>query len=159
MEASANVKKQICEANRTTLKTCMRLIVSVNAVFAVMNILIFYNSFNFYTCLMLVFSTTVYVGSYRSMSVMAEPVFGDDGSLVDCGVDLNKKYGTAALLKDVILLTAIIQVLSTISSSFWYLWLFVPVRVLFIFWMMSFSPWLVEDAPEYTWEENEKKLA
>lgn len=38
-------------------------------------------------------------------------------------------------LKDVILLTAIVQVLSTISSYFWYLWLLVRafvVRLLFI---------------------------
>lgn len=32
-------------------------------------------------------------------------------------------------LKDVILLTAIVQVLSTISSYFWYLWLLVRVFV------------------------------
>uniref|UniRef100_A0A8C9VV90 Transmembrane protein 208 n=1 Tax=Scleropages formosus TaxID=113540 RepID=A0A8C9VV90_SCLFO len=127
-KASANVKKQICEANRTTLKTCMRLIVSVNV------------------------SKTWSPSRYRSMSVMAEPVFGDDGSLVDCGVDLNKNILSGCqhrLLKDVILLTAIIQVLSTISSSFWYLWLFVRLSLN----LLAFY------APEYTWEENEKKLA
>ncbi|KAL4613648.1 transmembrane protein 208-like [Arapaima gigas] len=128
MESKAKVKKQILEANKTTLKTYLRVILSANAVFVVINILTFNWTFNFYTLLTVGFATGVYFGSYWSMSVMAEPLFGEDGSLVDCGIDLNKKYGAGTPLKDVILLTAVIQVLSTISAYFWYLWLLVPTR-------------------------------
>lgn len=45
--------------------------------------------------LLLLFALAVYVGSYRSMSAMAKPVFAEDGSLVDGGIDLNMEQGMA----------------------------------------------------------------
>ncbi|KAJ0056470.1 hypothetical protein NL108_008052, partial [Boleophthalmus pectinirostris] len=93
------------------------------AIYAVVNLLIFYSSSSFWTWLLLAFALAVYIGSYRSMSSMAKPVFAEDGSLLDGGIDLNMEQGMAEHLKDVILLTAIVQVLSVISSYFWYLWL------------------------------------
>lgn len=41
------------------------------------------------------FALAVYVGSYRSMSAMAKPVFAEDGSLLDGGIDLNMEQGMA----------------------------------------------------------------
>lgn len=45
--------------------------------------------------LLLFFAFAVYVGSYRSMSAMAKPVFAEDGSLLDGGIDLNMEQGMA----------------------------------------------------------------
>lgn len=45
--------------------------------------------------LLLFFALAVYVGSYRSMSAMAKPVFAEDGSLIDGGIDLNMEQGMA----------------------------------------------------------------
>uniref|UniRef100_A0A8D0F4A7 Transmembrane protein 208 n=1 Tax=Strix occidentalis caurina TaxID=311401 RepID=A0A8D0F4A7_STROC len=72
-----------------------------------------------------VFSSVVYGTSYRSMNSMAKPSFTDDGSLADGGIDLNMEQGMAEHLKDVILLTAIVQVLSCFSLYVWYFWLLV----------------------------------
>ncbi|KAM4603048.1 transmembrane protein 208 isoform 2-T2 [Polymixia lowei] len=91
------------------------------------------------------------------MSAMAKPVFAEDGSLLDGGIDLNMEQGMAEHLKDVILLTAIVQVLSTISSYFWYLWLLAPARALYLLWVNFLGPWFSAESPSAPEEVNEKK--
>ncbi|KAF3832894.1 hypothetical protein F7725_026559 [Dissostichus mawsoni] len=107
-------KKQIYEENEATLKFYTRVILGAN--------------------LMLGFALSVYMGSYRSMTSMAKAAFAEDGALLDGGIDLNMEQGMAEHLKDVILLTAIVQVLSTLSSYFWYLWMLAPFRALHLLW-------------------------
>lgn len=51
--------------------------------------------FFFLLQLLLFFALAVYVGSYRSMSAMAKPVFAEDGNLIDGGIDLNMEQGMA----------------------------------------------------------------
>uniref|UniRef100_A0A4W6BRV0 Transmembrane protein 208 n=1 Tax=Lates calcarifer TaxID=8187 RepID=A0A4W6BRV0_LATCA len=147
-------KKQIYEENEATLKFYTRVILGANVRTSV------------YVCvclvsvktnLLLVFALAVYVGSYRSMSAMAKPVFAEDGSLLDGGIDLNMEQGMAEHLKDVILLTAIVQVLSTISSYFWYLWLLAPARALHLLWVNFLGPWFMAENPSAPEEVNEKK--
>lgn len=149
-------KKQIYEENTETLKFYIRVILGANAIFTTVNLL-FYSSSTVWTWLLLLFSLAVYVGSYRSMSAMAKPVFGEDGSLLDGGIDLNMEQGMSEHLKDVILLTAIVQVLSTISSYFWYLWLLAPARALYLLWLNFLGPWFTAEAPSASEEVNEKK--
>ncbi|KAI1895637.1 hypothetical protein AGOR_G00108280 [Albula goreensis] len=150
-------KKQIYEENTATLKFYTRVILGANAIFIAVNLLLFYSSSTFWTWLLLLFALAVYVGSYRSMSAMAKPVFAEDGSLLDGGIDLNMEQGMSEHLKDVILLTAIVQVLSTISSYFWYLWLLAPVRALYLLWLNFLGPWFTAESPSAPEEVNEKK--
>lgn len=150
-------KKQIFEENEATLKFYTRVILGANAIYTAVNLLVFYSSSTFWTWLLLVFALSVYVGSYRSMSAMAKPVFAEDGSLLDGGIDLNMEQGMAEHLKDVILLTAIVQVLSTISSYFWYLWLLAPARALHLLWVNFLGPWFTAESPSAPEEVNEKK--
>lgn len=91
------------------------------------------------------------------MSAMAKPAFAEDGSLIDGGIDLNMEQGMAEHLKDVILLTAIVQVLSTISSYFWYLWFLAPLRALHLLWVNLLGPWFTAESPSAPEEVNEKK--
>ncbi|XP_062869300.1 transmembrane protein 208 isoform X3 [Trichomycterus rosablanca] len=105
----------------------------------------------------LLFALVVYVGSYRSMSAMAKPAFADDGTLLDSGIDLNMEQGMAEHLKDVILLTAIVQVLSTLSSYFWYLWLLAPARALHLLWVNLLGPWFSAESSAPPEEVLEKK--
>ncbi|AWP01400.1 putative transmembrane protein 208 [Scophthalmus maximus] len=150
-------KKQIYEENEATLRFYKRVILGANAIFAAINLAIFYSSSTFWTWLLLVFALAVYVGSYRSMSAMAKPVFAEDGSLLDGGIDLNMEQGMAEHLKDVILLTAIVQVLSSISFYFWYLWLLAPARALHLLWVNFLGPWFMADNQSAPEEVNEKK--
>ncbi|KAG7473623.1 transmembrane protein 208 [Megalops cyprinoides] len=150
-------KKQIYEENTATLKFYTRVILGANAIFAAVNLVLFYSSSTFWTWLLLMFALVVYVGSYRSMSAMAKPVFADDGTLLDGGIDLNMEQGMSEHLKDVILLTAIVQVLSTISFYFWYLWLLAPARALYLLWVNFLGPWFTAETPSAPEEVNEKK--
>ncbi|XP_034077216.1 transmembrane protein 208 isoform X2 [Gymnodraco acuticeps] len=106
---------------------------------------------------MLGFALSVYMGSYRSMTSMAKAAFAEDGTLLDGGIDLNMEQGMAEHLKDVILLTAIVQVLSTLSSYFWYLWMLAPFRALHLLWTNFLGPWFMADSPSAPEEVNEKK--
>ncbi|XP_010776073.1 transmembrane protein 208 [Notothenia coriiceps] len=150
-------KKQIYEENEATLKFYTRVILGANAIYAVVNLLVFYSSSSFSTWLMLGFALSVYMGSYRSMTSMAKAAFAEDGTLLDGGIDLNMEQGMAEHLKDVILLTAIVQVLSTLSSYFWYLWMLAPFRALHLLWTNFLGPWFMADNPSAPEEVNEKK--
>ncbi|XP_065520147.1 transmembrane protein 208 isoform X1 [Lathamus discolor] len=124
-KAGTKGKKQIFEENRETLRFYLRIILAASALYAVVNLVIFYPSASAWTWVAFIFSCVVYGTSYRSMSSMAKPSFTDDGSLADGGIDLNMEQGMAEHLKDVILLTAIVQVLSCFSLYLWYFWLLV----------------------------------
>ncbi|XP_028999918.1 transmembrane protein 208 [Betta splendens] len=150
-------KKQIYEENEATLRFYTRVILGANAIYAAVNLLVFYTSSTVWTWLLLAFVLAVYVGSYRSMSAMAKPVFADDGSLLDGGIDLNMEQGMAEHLKDVILLTAIVQVLSAISTYFWYLWLLAPARAVHLLWVNFLGPWFMAENSSAPEEINEKK--
>ncbi|XP_072516407.1 transmembrane protein 208 isoform X4 [Salminus brasiliensis] len=91
------------------------------------------------------------------MAAMAKPAFAGDGSLLDGGIDLNMEQGMAEHLKDAILLTAIVQVLSTLSPYFWYFWLLAPARALQLLWMNFLGPWFSAESSVSQEEINEKK--
>lgn len=150
-------KKQIYEENEATLKFYTRVILGANAIYIAINLLVFYSSSTVWTWLSLLFALAIYVGSYRSMATMAKAAFAEDGSLQDGGIDLNMEQGLAEHLKDVILLTAIVQVLSTISSYFWYLWLLAPARAIHLLWVNFLGPWFSAEGPSAPEEVNEKK--
>ncbi|XP_060797785.1 transmembrane protein 208 isoform X2 [Neoarius graeffei] len=148
-------KKQIHEENKATLKFYTRVIIGANTVYTTVN-LIFCDS-SFWTWFSLLFALVVYVGSYRSMAAMAKPAFAESGTLLDGGIDLNMEQGMAEHLKDVILLTAIVQVLSTLSSYFWYLWLLAPARAVHLLWINFLGPWFSAESSAPAEEVNEKK--
>ncbi|NXA41602.1 TM208 protein, partial [Eudromia elegans] len=103
------------------------------------------------------FSVAVHGASYRSMRSMAKPAFAEDGSLADGGIDLNMEQGMAEHLKDVILLTAIVQVLSCFSFYVWYFWLLAPGRALYLLWVNILGPWFTADSSAAAQEPSEKK--
>ncbi|NXC20754.1 TM208 protein, partial [Corythaeola cristata] len=94
-KAGTKGKKQIFEENRETLRFYLRIILGASAVYALVNLVIFYPAASAWTWLAFVFSSVVYGTSYRSMNSMAKPSFTDDGSLADGGIDLNMEQGMA----------------------------------------------------------------
>ncbi|KAM4722142.1 transmembrane protein 208 [Rhinophrynus dorsalis] len=151
-------KKQIYEENKETLSFYLRIILGATVLYGVVNLGIFYSSSTFWSWATLVFSGAVYAAAYRSMRSMAQASFSEDGSLLDGGIDLNMEQGMAEHLKDVVLLTAIIQVLSCFSLYVWYFWLLAPGRALYLLWINVLGPWFTADnssaAPQ---EQNEKR--
>ncbi|XP_005664468.1 transmembrane protein 208 isoform X3 [Sus scrofa] len=136
-------KKQIFEENKETLKFYLRIILGAN--------------------MALGFSLAVYGASYHSMSSMARAAFSEDGALMDGGMDLNMEQGMADLasihrhLKDVILLTAIVQVLSCFSLYIWSFWLLAPGRALYLLWVNVLGPWFTAESGTPAPEHNEKR--
>ncbi|XP_077340954.1 transmembrane protein 208 isoform X1 [Lithobates pipiens] len=116
-------KKQIYEENKETLSFYLRIILGATVLYGAVSLGIFYTSSTFWSWTSLVFSCAVYGAAYRSMRGMAHASFSEDGSLLDGGIDLNMEQGMAEHLKDVVLLTAIVQVLSCFSLYVWYFWL------------------------------------
>ncbi|XP_072492127.1 transmembrane protein 208 [Notamacropus eugenii] len=150
-------KKQIFEENKETLRFYFRIILGATAIYSVVTLVIFYSSASFWAWTALVFSSVVYGASYRSMSSMAKAVFSEDGALADSGIDLNMEQGMAEHLKDVILLTAIVQVLSCFSLYVWYFWLLAPGRALYLLWVNILSPWLTAESANSITEPSEKR--
>uniref|UniRef100_A0A8C2YNC0 Transmembrane protein 208 n=1 Tax=Chinchilla lanigera TaxID=34839 RepID=A0A8C2YNC0_CHILA len=94
-------KKPIFEDSKETFKFYLRNILGASAIY-------------------------LYGASYHSMCSMAHAAFSEDGALMDGGMDLNREQGMAEHLKDVILPTAIVQVLSCFSLYIWSFWLLAP---------------------------------
>nr|XP_033798322.1 transmembrane protein 208 isoform X1 [Geotrypetes seraphini] len=150
-------KKQIYEENKETLKFYLWIILGANVIYGVVNLVIFNASTTFWTWAVLMFSLVIYGASYRSMRAMAQPSFAEDGNLTDGGIDLNMEQGMAEHLKDVILLTAIVEVLSCFSLYVWYFWLLAPGRALYLLWINVLGPWFTADSSAASQEPNEKK--
>ncbi|XP_055268545.1 transmembrane protein 208 isoform X1 [Moschus berezovskii] len=150
-------KKQIFEENKETLKFYLRIILGANAIYCLVTLVFFYSSASFWAWMALVFSLAVYGASYHSMSSMARAAFSEDGALVDGGMDLNMEQGMAEHLKDVILLTAIVQVLSCFSLYIWSFWLLAPGRALYLLWVNILGPWFTADSGTPAPEHNEKR--
>ncbi|XP_073522760.1 transmembrane protein 208 isoform X1 [Phyllobates terribilis] len=151
-------KKQIHEENKETLSFYLRIVLGASALYGAVALGIFYHSCTFWSWASLVFSAVIYALAYRSMRGMAQATFSEDGSLVDGGIDLNMEQGMAEHLKDVVLLTAIVQVLSCFSLYIWSFWLLAPGRALYLLWVNVLGPWFSADsssaAPQ---EQNEKR--
>ncbi|XP_063294935.1 transmembrane protein 208 [Pelobates fuscus] len=157
-KAATKGKKQIYEENKETLTFYLRIILGATALNGAVNLGLFYISSTFWTWASLVFSAIVYAAAYRSMRGMAQASFSEDGSLLDGGIDLNMEQGMAEHIKDVVLLTAIVQVLSCFSMYVWYFWLLAPGRALYLLWVNVLGPWFTSDSSEAApQEQNEKR--
>lgn len=88
---------------------------------------------------------------------MARPTYSETGSLLDGGIDLNMKEGFAEHLKDLVILTTLVQILSLTTSYFWLLELLAPIRGMYLFWVNVLGPWFFAPAPEADEEREEKK--
>lgn len=148
-------QRQIYEDNQSTLKFYTQVglcstIFNLSITFLLSKISIFWT----------IFSVLIYVGSIYAMKYMARPIFSGGTSaknIVDGGIDLNMKAGFGDYLKDLILATAICQVLSSFSNLFWILWLFIPSYFSYLIWINFIWPWIHQSAEEEPKEVSEKK--
>ncbi|KAK5640623.1 hypothetical protein RI129_011434 [Pyrocoelia pectoralis] len=149
--------KQIVEENVSTLNFYRNMAIGSNA--ASLIILVFYNSP--ISIFLYLFSCCIYIGSYQFMVYMAKTKYGETGQLIDSGVDLNMEGGIAEHIKDIIILTAGCQLISSvISNYFWLLWLLAPARGFWLAWKNILSPYFFQEAPvdPTANEKKQKKL-
>ncbi|KAB0792303.1 hypothetical protein PPYR_14262 [Photinus pyralis] len=149
--------KQIVEENVSTLNFYRNMAIASNATSLI--ILVFYNSP--ISIFLYLFSCFVYIASYQFMVYMAKTKHSETGQLVDSGVDLNMEGGIAEHVKDIIILTAGCQLLSSaISTYFWLLWLLAPARGFWLAWKNILAPYFFQEAPvdPAANEKKQKKL-
>ncbi|TGZ32777.1 transmembrane protein 208 [Temnothorax longispinosus] len=147
--------KQIKEENVSTLSFYVYMALGAMGIHFAVTMLLF--EFTVLTISLTVFSAIVYIGSYQFMSYMARATYSESGQLLDPGVDLNMEGGIAEHVKDLIILTSGVQILSLISNYFWLLWLLVPLRGCWMLWKQILAPWFFAQPQEQA-EMTEKKM-
>ncbi|XP_070575465.1 transmembrane protein 208-like [Ptychodera flava] len=150
-------QKQIHEENKSTVQYYSRMIYATNLIYLLIRMMWMWDSFNVTCWVLFSLAVAVYFGCIRLMHKMAEATFGPTGNLVDAGTDLNMKSGMAEHIKDVILVTIIVQVLSIFSNYFWFLWLVIPGGAFYYIWTNFLAPWIFAPAPEID-EKKQRKM-
>ncbi|XP_072013872.1 transmembrane protein 208-like [Amphiura filiformis] len=150
-------QKQIAEENKATLKFYFNIMAGASAAFILVRLLWWLESFTWVNWLALIFASSIYVGCYQFMASMAKATYSQTGQVVDGGLDLNMESGMAEHVKDIILMTAIVQVLAILWDYFWLLWLLIPGRAFYLLWVNILSPWIFAPAPEVD-EKKQRKM-
>lgn len=150
-------QKQIVEENKGTLKFYTIMSIGAALAYVVPMISIFWESFTILFIILTCFTILINIGSIQVMNYMARPTYSETGQLLDGGIDLNMESGFSEHLKDLIILTSTVQVLSLLSNYFWFLWLVAPGRAIFLLWVNVLAPWFFSPPPEVD-EKKQKKL-
>uniref|UniRef100_T2M6J9 Transmembrane protein 208 n=1 Tax=Hydra vulgaris TaxID=6087 RepID=T2M6J9_HYDVU len=137
-------QKQIDKENAGSLQFYIYIILGISAFYVVVSFAFF--ELRWSTYLGFFMPLFVYAGSYKFLS-----------SIVLGGMDLAMEGGMAEHAKDLILVTAIIQLLSLVSNYFWFLWLVVPGRAFYMLWVNVLSPWFFAAPPPEMDEKQQKK--
>lgn len=127
------------------------------AIYLMLMLFFFVDSFTLTYQMLTVFAGSVFAACIVTMNFMAKAAYSETGALLDGGLDLNMKDGFAEHLKDLIILTTLVQLLSLISNYFWFIWLFAPARAAFLLWTGFIAPYLFAPAPEVDEVREEKK--
>ncbi|XP_046843301.1 transmembrane protein 208-like [Xenia sp. Carnegie-2017] len=135
-------RKEILQGNKETLAFYIKIMAAATFAHIGVCFLLFFSTAGWFALLSLVFSSSVYIACYKTMRSMAKPTYSSTGALLDGGIDLNMTSGMAEHLKDLILLTAIVQILGLLSHYFWLLWLLAPGRAFYMLWTNILAPWI-----------------
>ncbi|XP_054748718.1 transmembrane protein 208-like [Lytechinus pictus] len=150
-------QKQILAENAETLNYYRNIMVGASLLYIVIRLLWKLDTFTWWNWLVLAFATAVYFGCYYFMRMMAQAKYSETGALLDGGLDLNMQSGMGEHIKDIILVTAIVQVLGIFSEYFWLIWFVIPGRAFYLLWVNILSPWIFAPAPEVD-EKKQKKM-
>lgn len=109
-----------------------------------------------------VITISSYSFSYFFLYRISRPTYSATSrNLVDPGTDLNMEGGISEHAKDVILLSAITQVLATAWRYSWLIYLAIPIRVCQILWVNFLGPYFfaapAEDDQENAGKKKEKR--
>uniref|UniRef100_A0A0B6ZK41 Transmembrane protein 208 n=1 Tax=Arion vulgaris TaxID=1028688 RepID=A0A0B6ZK41_9EUPU len=149
-------KKQIAEENKSTLNFYFYIICGANIFYYAVWYLFFWDTFTSGPIFMSIMSAAIYFCSLQFMTRMGKSVY-HEGQLVDSGVDLNMEAGMAEHTKDLILLTAIVQTCTLLSSYFWLFLLLAPGRAFYMLWVNFLGPWFFAPAEDQAVDEKKQK--
>lgn len=150
-------QKQILDENKSTINFYLIMSCSSMSIYLILMLCFFSDSFTLKYQALTVFAGCVFGACIVTMNLMAKAAYSETGALLDGGLDLNMKDGFAEHLKDLIILTTLVQLLSLISNYFWFVWLFAPGRASFLLWTGLIAPYFFAPAPEVDEVREEKK--
>ncbi|XP_005105819.1 transmembrane protein 208 [Aplysia californica] len=149
-------KKQIAEENKSTLSFYIKVIAAANVLYYTVYYFLFWDYFTTTSAIMCVLCSVIYLATYQFMASMSRATY-HEGQLIDPGVDLNMEAGMAEHIKDLILLTSMVQVATLMSNYFWLLLLLVPGRAFYMLWVNILGPWFFSPPQEEQVDEKKQK--
>ncbi|XP_054275272.1 transmembrane protein 208 [Macrosteles quadrilineatus] len=150
-------QKQIVEENSETLKFYLQMALIANGIYYALALTVLNDCFTWFNILMLLIASATYVACYQFMAYISVAKYTDGGQLIDSGVDLNMEGGLSEHVKDLIILTSAVQVLSLLSNYFWLLWLAAPGRAIHLAWANILSPYFFQQAPPQEIDEKKQR--
>ena len=138
--------KQIAKENAESIQFYRNMILGANGIyFTGMTLL----GANYYTTEIACFAlcAVIYIAAYQFMARLGSPKYNNN-TLIDPGLDLNMANGMAEHVKDAVILTSGVQMLSLISNYMWLLLLLAPLRAFWMAWTNIIAPWIFAPAPE-----------
>eukprot|EP00475_Leptophrys_vorax_P013389 TRINITY_DN19785_c0_g1_i1.p1 TRINITY_DN19785_c0_g1~~TRINITY_DN19785_c0_g1_i1.p1 ORF type:complete len:174 (+),score=20.94 TRINITY_DN19785_c0_g1_i1:94-615(+) len=153
--ANQGAKKRKDE-NEKHMQRLQQLIVTVNAIYILVRLSIFFSTFTWRHWVGLVISTFAYKTCFDQLASLAEPSFDDAGGLLDGGADLSMG-GMCAYLHDIIYITAFVQVASILSDWFWLVYLVIPGFGLWKLWEVVLYPYFFTKTEPGHEDPREKK--
>ncbi|XP_053202527.1 transmembrane protein 208-like isoform X2 [Panonychus citri] len=160
MKTATKGQKQILEDNKSTIKLYLGISSVSLITYLLVTFIFFFQQFTFRYMFFTFLTIIIYIGAIGFMKFMAQPSYSETGSLVDGGLDLNMEAGMAEYAKDIVILTAGVQLLSLISNYFILLWFAAPGYASYLIWVNILGPWIFAPAPEEgpVNEKKQKKL-
>lgn len=137
--------KQIVEENKGTLKFYLQMIVGSSVAYFVLRLLaafVFSSQITTTQMFLVLLCIGAQIGSFKFLQMMARPKLSDSGAILDSGTDLCMEGGIAEHVKDIIILCVAVELLSFISSYFWFALLLIPARAFHLAWGTVIKPWL-----------------
>ncbi|XP_015774039.1 PREDICTED: transmembrane protein 208-like [Acropora digitifera] len=150
-------QKQIFEENKSTLDFYAKVMISVEVTYIIFRFTFFNYNSSWFSWVILSMATVLYFACYKFMESLARPTYGESGALIDGGMDLNCGSGTAEHVKDLILLTAIVQCLGIFTDYMWLLMLLAPCRAMYLLWVYILAPWIFAPADETPVDKKKQK--
>jgi hypothetical protein len=149
--------KQIYEENVATVNFYFYLILITNGVYLSLTFLFFWDNFAGRYLFLFVVTEIIALVAYYFIKSMASPIVDHSGAIVDVGSDLNMTGHISEYLKDIIIFTMIVHLLSLIHNNFWFIVLVAPCYGFYLLWKNFLGPWFFAPAPEPEEDQNDKK--
>ncbi|CAI5518055.1 unnamed protein product [Closterium sp. Naga37s-1] len=144
------------EENEKHMNRLQKLIVTVNAIYILVRLSLFFASFTWRHWIGLVITTFAYKTCFDQIASLAEATYDETGQLIDGGSDLNMG-GLCGYLHDIIYITAFVQIASILSDWFWLIYLIIPAFALWKLWELVLYPYFFQKVEPGEEDPRDKK--
>ena len=143
--ANEGNKKRLA-ANAAFMKTHTMILLIVNAIYLAYRVGLHFASFSGWHWVGLAFTSFVYLLTYYLLRESAKPRYAplnDGGALLSGGEDMDAQGGVIEYTRDMLYVTAFIQLATGfVSDWFWLLHLVPPTIGFYVLWVKVIYPWI-----------------